>query len=177
MKNPAYRGVVMNPRDLMIAFLFCTMSLFSAACSAESDPSAAAVEAPAASDTAVREELTGDWTSGWYSGVDGYARALAEYEKTNRPMAVYVNVTWCPYCRSFEKNVLSAPLVRRFMRDVIKVNLDPEKGERENAIAFQYGVMGFPSFYVHPPQPSGTRRIPTGVSPEQFIEYFKKTLQ
>jgi len=117
------------------------------------------------------------WETGWYDGADGYAKALAEYEKTNKPMAVYINVTWCPYCRKFEKDILSNEKVQAFMKDVIKVKLNPESGRREMAIAFQYGVMGYPSFYVHPPQPSGTVRLYTGISPQQFIELFQKVLK
>jgi len=57
------------------------------------------------------------------------------------------------------------------------VNINPEASKRENGIAFQYGVTGFPSFYVHPPQPSGTVRLYTGVSPEEFITLFKQVTQ
>jgi len=116
------------------------------------------------------------WDEGWYTGADGYAKALKAYEKGDKSMAVYVKTAWCPYCRTFEKQVLSDPKVKAYMKDIIKVHLDPESGKRENSIAFQYGVMGFPSFYVHPPQPSGTVRLYTGVTPGQFIDLLKKVL-
>jgi thiol:disulfide interchange protein len=92
-------------------------------------------------------------------------------------MAVYINVTWCPYCRKFEKEVLSDPEVRKAMKDIIKVRVNPEDGQKENAIAFQYGVTGFPSFFVHPPQPSSTVRLYTGVAPAQFVGLLKKILK
>lgn len=118
-----------------------------------------------------------NWFDGWYEGAEGYTLAVAEYEKTNKPMVVYVEVGWCPYCRKFEKEVLSDPRVAAFMKDMIKVRVDPEKSERANVIAFQYGVMGFPSFFVHPPQPGGTVRLYTGVSPLQFIDFFKQVIE
>ena len=58
----------------------------------------------------------------------------------------------------------------------IKVR-DPESGSRENAIAFQYGIRGFPSFFLHPPQPAGAVQFPTGVTPERFVEFFKQVLE
>lgn len=123
--------------------------------------------------------IAGKWDEGWYHGANGYAQALVEYEKTNKPMVVYFNVGWCPYCRIFENNILSHSKVQAFMQDkgILKVHLNPEDGKRENAIAFQYGVMGFPSFYVHLPQPRGTVRFMTGILPEQFVELFEKVLK
>jgi hypothetical protein len=63
------------------------------------------------------------------------------------------------------------------LKDKIKVNIDPESGSRENAIAFQYGIRGFPSFFLHPPQPGRPMQLSTGVSPEQFVGFFKQVLQ
>ena len=63
------------------------------------------------------------------------------------------------------------------MKDMIKVRVNPEKSERANVIAFQYGVTGFPSFYVHAPKPGGAVRLYTGVTPQQFIEFFKKAIE
>ena len=117
------------------------------------------------------------WSSGWYENAEGYALAVAEYEKTNKPMAVYFEVEWCPYCRQFEKSVLANPGVAALMKDMIKVRVNPETSARANVIAFQYGIMGYPSFYVHPPKPGGTVRLYTGVSPQQFIDLFQKAIE
>lgn len=155
----------MDLRKCVALFLTAVLSAGPVCFAGDPQPSSAA------------DALLGKWSEGWYEGADGYEKAVEEYEKTNKPMAVYVNVKWCPYCRKFENEVLADPEVQAFMKDFIKVRLDPEKSDRENSIAFQYGVMGFPSFYVHPPQPSGTIRLFTGVSPQQFIELFKKVLK
>lgn len=92
-------------------------------------------------------------------------------------MVVYMSVGWCPYCRKFEKEVLASPIVQKAMKDMIKVNINPESGNRENILAFQYGIRGFPSFFYHPPQPGGAVQLYTGVSPEQFVEFFKQDSQ
>lgn len=117
------------------------------------------------------------WSEGWYQGASGYDQATEEYKRTNKPMVVYLSVGWCPYCRKFEKEVLSSPLVQDMLKDKIKVNVNPESGRRENGIAFQYGIRGFPSFFLHPPQPESAVQLYTGVTPEEFIEFFKQILK
>ena len=125
----------------------------------------------------VKAQAAGQWSDGWYQGVEGYDKAVEEYRQTNKPMVIYMSVGWCPYCRRFEKEVLSSPLVQNLLRDKIKVNINPESGKRENALAFQYGVRGFPSFFLHPPQPAGAVQLYTGVTPEKFVEFFKQALE
>lgn len=124
------------------------------------------------------EPVSSQWLDGWYNGAEGYAKAVEEYEKTNKPMVVYASVGWCPYCRKFEKNVLSSPMVQKFLQDKIKVNINPEASRQENALAFRYGIMGFPSFFLHLPRPSRkTAQLYTGVTPEEFIQLFEKALK
>ena len=117
------------------------------------------------------------WSDSWYQGASGYDQAIEEYKRTNKPMVVYISVGWCPYCRKFEKEVLSSPLVQNMLKDKIKVNINPEAGSRENAIAFQYGIRGFPSFFLHPPQPAGAVQLYTGVTPEKFVDFFRQVLK
>jgi thioredoxin-related protein len=131
---------------------------------------------PAAVSTSAGVPATGPWSEGWYQGASGYDQATEEYKRTQKPMVVYMSVGWCPYCRKFEKEVLSSPLVRDMLKDKIKVNLNPESGRRENALAAQYGIRGFPSFFLHPPQPAGAVQLYTGVTPEQFVEFFNQVL-
>ena len=120
---------------------------------------------------------TGQWSDGWYQGASGYDQAIEEYKQTNKPMVVYLSVGWCPYCRKFEKEVLSSPRVKNMLKDKIKVSINPESGSRENSIAFQYGIRGFPSFFLHPPQPAGAVQLYTGVTPEQFVDFFDQVLK
>jgi len=120
---------------------------------------------------------TGQWSDGWYQGASGYDHAVEEYKRTNKPMVVYMSVGWCPYCRKFEKGVLSSPLVRDLLKDMIKVNLNPESGEREDEIASQYRLRGFPSFFLHPPRPGRPVQLSTGVTPEMFVEFFRQVLE
>jgi len=129
-------------------------------------PASSSSEAPA----------TGKWSDGWYQGASGYEQAIEEYKRTNKPMVVYMSVGWCPYCRKFEKNVLSSPLVQEMLKDKIKVNINPESGRQENMLAAQYRIRGFPSFFLHPPQPDAAVQLYTGVLPEEFVGFFKQVL-
>jgi len=131
---------------------------------------------PSSVATPTQVPATGQWSEGWYQGASGYEQAIEEYKRTNKPMVVYLTVGWCPYCRKFEKEVLSSPLVQGMLQDKIKVSINPESGSRENAIAFQYGIRGFPSFFLHPPQPARAVQLYTGVTPEKFVEFFKQVL-
>jgi len=133
--------------------------------------------APVSADPAVAAvPVTGQWSDGWYQGAEGYDKAVQEYKQTNKPMFVYMSVGWCPYCRRFEKAVLSTPAVRDFLKDKIKVAINPESGERENELASEYRIRGFPSLFLHPPQPARPLQFPTDVSPEEFIALFHRAL-
>ena len=163
----------MVPKRTILVFLL-SFFLMGPGCFAE-DPQAS--PEPSSVSTSGAALATGKWSEGWYQGADGYDQAIEEFKRTNKPMVVYLSVGWCPYCRKFEKGVLSSPLVQDMLKDMIRVNINPESGSRENAIAFQYGIRGFPSFFLHPPQPAGAVQLYTGVTPEQFVGFFKQVLK
>ena len=147
----------------------------------DSNPSSTALAVspvdPAGGTTPITAQSSGQWSDGWYRGASGYDKAVEAYKQTNKPMLVYMSVGWCPYCRQFEKGVLSSPAVRDFLKDKIKVFIDPESGKRENELAFQYGLRGFPSLFLHPPQPGQPLQCPTRVTPEEFISLFQQSIQ
>lgn len=122
-------------------------------------------------------QQTSNWSEGWLMGAEGYNRALEEYKTTRRPVLVYMSVTWCPYCRKFEKNVLSSPLVKDYLKDKIKVNINPENSRQEQVLAMRYQIMGFPSLFIHAPQSGRTVQIYTGVLPQEFIELIDESLK
>jgi len=159
----------------LITFFFLTFFLIGSGCYAQdSDSSYVSSSASVASSPT---QITRRWSDGWYQGASGYDRAVEEYKRTNQPMVVYMSVGWCPYCRRFEKEVLSSPSVQAMLKGKIKVNINPESGSRENTIASQYGIRGYPSFFLHPPQPDGAVQFYTGVTSEQFVEFFKQVLK
>ena len=91
------------------------------------DPQASALQSSPATVVAipVKASATGQWSDGWYEGASGYDKGVEEYRQTNKPMLVYMSVGWCPYCRRFEKDVLSSPIVQDVLKDKIKVHINP----------------------------------------------------
>jgi thiol:disulfide interchange protein len=165
-------GVNMNSKKMIALFHLCFLIL-GPGCYAEDPGSFQAPSVPAKA----ASPAVGLWLDGWYQGASGFDEALEEYRRTNRPMLVYMTAAWCPYCRKFEKGVLASPEVRDFLKDKIKVAINPDDGPRENELAFQYGIRGFPSLFLHPPQPARALQFPTSVTPEEFVELFRQSVQ
>lgn len=118
-------------------------------------------------------EVSG-WEEGWLRDSNGYARGLDEYLNSNKAMVVYIYTDWCPYCGKFEKGVLSSPAVKKFLKNKVKVYVNPEHGNREMEIARKYGVRGFPSFIVHPAGNGRASNLRTDIPPSRFIHMLKE---
>ena len=97
----------------------------------------------------------------WLQGASGYAKGLKEHQEEGRPMWLYFNTDWCPYCRRLNEQILSSSEVEQHLDDIIAVLINPERGTRERAIADQYRVTGYPSFFVL----SGGSAVPRDISP------------
>lgn len=84
----------------------------------------------------------------WLYGAAGYERAVAMQRESNLPLVVYFYADWCPYCRTLDNQYLPSAEVQDYLRGVIKVRINPEQGTAERALGVQYGVKGYPSFFV-----------------------------
>ena len=89
-------------------------------------------------------------SSSWYESASDYLQAKEEQERLKVPLFVYFRTSWCPYCKKFEKDLLSSDEVTQFMKSVVKVRIDPEAGPEERSLANQYGVTGYPSIFIVP---------------------------
>jgi thiol:disulfide interchange protein len=88
------------------------------------------------------------YSSTWYEGADGYARAVRQQRASPVPMLVYFRTDWCPHCRALD-DLLAEPEVRARLAGVIKVRIDPERGEAEQALfESQYPSSGFPALFL-----------------------------
>ena len=97
----------------------------------------------------------------WYSGAEEYVKAEADHRQAGVPLVVYFYTDWCPYCKKFDREILTSIEVIKFMNSVVKVRVNPETGPEEATLANRYGVRGYPSIFVVDPQ-TGT---PTKVYP------------
>jgi tetratricopeptide (TPR) repeat protein len=85
----------------------------------------------------------------WYEGADGYDRAQRDHAPHRVPTFVYFLTSWCPYCRQFEQDLLTAPAVERFLNSqVIKVRVNPEAGANDRSFAERFGVDGYPTLLL-----------------------------
>ena len=108
----------------------------------------------------------------WFEGADGHATALRQRKTMKAPMLVYFRVDWCPHCRRFDE-LLDDSQVRSRLAGVIKVQIDPEKGEAEKQL-FQgeYGGTGYPTIFLYPADGGEPRRLSHKGPAERFLAQF-----
>lgn len=104
-------------------------------------------------------EKTARSGSTWHEGAAGFQKAMQEAEADGLPIAVYFYTDWCPYCRQLNTELLSKQAVEEHLTHVVKVRINPEKGQAERQLANQYKVTGFPSFFMHPMAKSTPVRV------------------
>jgi thiol-disulfide isomerase/thioredoxin len=97
----------------------------------------------------------------WLYGAAGYARALELQRETNGPLVVYFYTDWCPYCHALDNEYLPSAPVQEYLRNAVKVRINPEDDSANREIARQYGVRGYPAFFVI----AGPNTFPQSVSP------------
>lgn len=85
---------------------------------------------------------------GWFENASGFRSGVELAVADSRPIAVYFYTDWCGYCRQFERELLTRARVEDFTKYLVKVRINPESGRQEREIARQYGVRGYPSFFV-----------------------------
>ncbi len=111
----------------------------------------------------------------WHVGASGYQRGIEEAQREGRPMAVYFYTDWCPYCRELESELLSRAKVEEFLKYLVKIKINPDRGTRERSLANQYGVRGYPSFFVQSAPSARPQKIRRSnrnglKSPEEFVD-------
>ncbi|HEX6285740.1 MAG TPA: thioredoxin family protein [Pyrinomonadaceae bacterium] len=84
----------------------------------------------------------------WLHGSSGYAKALELQREMKIPLVVYFYTDWCPYCQTLDSDYLTAAPVQQYLKGVVKVRINPEHGPAEESIARQYGVTGYPAFFI-----------------------------
>lgn len=116
----------------------------------------------------------------WLNGAPGYERAVQMQRELKVPLVVYFYTDWCPFCRTLDSQYFNAPPVQNYLRGVVRVRINPEHGRSERDLATQFGVTGFPTFFivrkisslpirVHP-----FRRGAPDLSPAQFASAINK---
>ena len=79
---------------------------------------------------------------GWY---DSPRSALAEADRTHRPVMIAFFAAWSDWCRRLESEVLTAPQVKRELETYLLVRVDVEE---EPELPRRYGVLSFPTLLI-----------------------------
>lgn len=85
----------------------------------------------------------------WHQGARGFEAAMEEAGQKGLPVAVYFYTDWCGYCRKLESYLLDTNSVDAWLDSIVAVRINPEKGRDAMDLARQYGVRGYPSFFLH----------------------------
>ena len=107
----------------------------------------------------------------WAQGFEGYVKTSRLQADTGKPMAVFFYTDWCTSCKQLREEILSSPEVSEYMANVHPVKVNPESDVLENRLAQEFGVIGYPSFFI---VDAGTDKIKpirrtANITPEQFV--------
>ena len=104
---------------------------------------------PAAAATAADSPPAWPDFKGWYEGAAGLTEALEVHQRDRLPLFLYIYTDWCPYCRQFERELLTDADVDSYLDGVLAVRLNPESGGRESQLAQRFGVRGYPTLVMY----------------------------
>lgn len=112
---------------------------------------------------------------GWLKGGANFEKAMQLHRELNVPLVVYFYVDWCPYCNSLENEYFPAAPMREYLRDVVKIRINPELTPADESMGRVFGIQGFPAFYVigpgsFPVQLSPFRRDGRSLTPAEFAQ-------
>ena len=99
---------------------------------------------------------------GWEHGASGYTLALEEANAADKPLILYFHTSWCGWCKKLDNNYLATVEAGEFLRNIPKVEINPDKGKAEKALFSQFGLTAYPSFLVIPKRSSKPVKVSPG---------------
>lgn len=97
-----------------------------------------------------------DSTVTWYTSFD---RAVADAQKSSKPIFVDVWAEWCVLCHKLDQEVYSTPQFAKYMQDYIPVKLNAEDQKEGTRFVERLGIDGFPTLIVADSRGNVTNRI------------------
>ena len=99
-------------------------------------------------------------TNVWYTSPADYERVQQAAKEQGKSFILFFYVDWCGYCKRLKKDFLENSKVEQIVSHYYRVKINPEQGDKENALAMKYGVRGYPNFLVVRPDGSTVRIHP-----------------
>ena len=118
--------------------------------------------------------------SGWNQGVQGYIKGVRQQKNNAKPVVALFYTDWCPNCKKLREDILSTPVFKEFAENnLITVRINPETGPMENQLAEEFGVIGYPSFFIIQANSPNAKiiRKTSHISPEEFILQIKEAIK
>ncbi len=116
-------------------------------------------------------------TNVWYTSPADYESVQQAAKEQDKSFILFFYVDWCGYCKRLKKDFLEKPQVEQVLSRYFRVKINPETGEKENALATKYGVHGFPNFLVVRPNGSTVRIHPFKQGGVWTVEEFISKLE
>lgn len=121
--------------------------------------------------------------AGWDHGGSGYELAYKKALEQEDPLILYFSTDWCGWCKRLNQIYLQSSDVQEGLKDILKVDIDPDKGSAERGLQMKYGIRGYPAFLVLVP---ALEKRPTKVHPfrsngmlttEDFVKAINITIE
>ena len=174
---------MLNNIKLLLLIIVLLVGLTS--CKAETNQETAGVEAVETEQTIV-ETKPGEYVAGEW--ITDYDKALALAKESKLPVLLnFTGSDWCSWCIRLSKEVFSEKAFAEYAKaNLILLKLDfprnlpqtPEEKQRNETLAKQYGIEGFPTIVIL--NPDGKEIGRTGYQQggvEKYIEHLKSLIK
>lgn len=120
-------------------------------------------------------------TGKWYTKPSSFEKVAQAAKKEKKPYILFFYTDWCGYCKKMNKKYLSNTTVKKVLSRYYTVKINPDDGEKENALAREKGVNGYPDFRVVHPDGRSIKIHPfqkgTSLKVKAFVKYLKAALK
>lgn len=121
--------------------------------------------------------------TGWASGAGAFRAAVERQRTDGCPLVVYFGAAWCPFCKQFEAAVMPDARVASGLATALKVRIDAEGDDGEQALAKRYGIRGYPTVLLMVAPDASPRRLRVGVArgstpaPGELVEDYREAVR
>ena len=115
----------------------------------------------------------------WDKDFQGYVKNTRAQIESGKPIALFFYTDWCPNCKKLREDILASTEVRQFMSDLHPIKINPEHGLLEDQLAKEFGIVGYPSFFIinaNTDEAIPIRRT-SNITPDQFITQIKQAIK
>ncbi|OIP31839.1 MAG: hypothetical protein COW04_13195 [Deltaproteobacteria bacterium CG12_big_fil_rev_8_21_14_0_65_43_10] len=103
----------------------------------------------------------------WLDYEEGKKRASLE----KKPIMINFHATWCAACKEMEKDTLSNPLVKNYLKkNFISIRVDLDRGKN---LSSKYRIRGIPTTWFLEHKGTPITHLIGYIPPEQFIDALK----